>query len=184
MGFTAPAMAQSTQVATVMGKSVTFGQTIQGAAKATSGITTFIKAMEGIGTAVQVFGQIQAGRTESSIYNYNAQVSQERARLALERGKVETEAQRRRARRFTAQQEASYAAAGVRLVGSPLEVITADAAEMEMDALISDYNARIDAWSASQDAAMSLVKSQVARNAGFIKAGTTLLTSIPRFARS
>ena len=133
-----------------------------------------------IGTGLQVFGQLRQGQQQSQAYNFNAQVAQQRAQLAKESGRLQIERQRRDASKFSATQRAKYAKAGVRLAGSPMEVLVADAAELEHDAMILDFNTRIAMLNAESDSSLNLFKAQQAETSSFLNAGTTLLTAIPR----
>ena len=144
-------------VATLLGKVASF-------------VSPFIKAR----------GEQQIAAAQQVTFQFNAQVAQQRAQLVRERGKIDIERQRRRARAFSASQRAAFAAAGVRLTGSPLEVLIADAAELEFDALITKFNTENDVLAEMTNADISLFRAQQARDTGAIRARTALLSAIPR----
>jgi hypothetical protein len=158
-----------------------FGPALPAAAKA--GGFNFGSLQDILGPAIGVFGQIQAGREAASVYEYNAKVAEQNAAIALERGKAAAEAARRRARRFTGEQRGKYAASGVTFAGSPLEVMIDDAAEMELDALDQEYNAKIEALNAKSQAGLSLMRAQSARKSSYVSAGATLLSALPKVLR-
>ena len=138
--------------------------------KVTSFVSPFIKAR----------GEQQIAAAQQVTFQFNAQVAQQRAVLVRERGKIDIERQRRRARAFSASQRAAFAAAGVRLTGSPLEVLLADAAELEFDALITKFNTENDVLAEMTNADISLFRAQQAGATGAIRARTALLSAIPR----
>jgi len=134
-----------------------------------------------IGTGLQAVAQLRQGRIEQGTFEFNAAVQTQKAQLIKEKAKLDIERQRKRARRFIASQEAAFAAAGVRLTGSPLEVIADSEAELLLDIAITDFNARVDVLNVLTEARFQLFKAQQARNTGFIRAGATLLKTLPSF---
>lgn len=136
-----------------------------------------------VGGVIQSRAQTNQATLQAQAFQYNAAVLQQRAALARQSAQLDIERQRRRARRFTGEQRAAFAAAGVKLAGSPLEVITADAAELLLDQEITRFNAESQAVSLEADANNSLMQAQIARSTGFIKSGTTLLSTIPRISQ-
>ena len=145
---------------------------------------SFTTVLTAVGTGLQIFGQLSQAKTQSQIYQYNAAVSRQKAQLASQAGELRKEQLRRDRRRFTAKQVAAYAAAGVTLSGSPLQVLADTATEYEMDILIEDYNTRLDILNATSNAELDMIRSDIATRTGYINAGTTLLTQIPTFVSS
>jgi len=137
-----------------------------------------------IGTTLAVSRQIAAGQQQAQVFEFNAAISEERAKLARQAGEVRVERLRRERRRFTARQTASFAKAGVRLTGSPLQVIADTAAELELDILLENFNTNIQIQSARTDADLDRIRARQARTAGFINAGTTLLSRTEDFVIS
>ena len=87
---------------------------------------------------IMAVGQIQQGRAEKKAADFNALVSEER-------GKQQERLIRRNTKRQLGKIRASVAKSGVRMEGSPLEVLAESAANAEVDALNARYNARIQA---------------------------------------
>jgi len=87
---------------------------------------------------------IQAqGAYQGAVAEYNAAVARSQA-LALETvADIDIARQRKIATRLRGTQVAGYAKAGVKLEGSPLEVMIDSAAEAEKDIAITRYNAKI-----------------------------------------
>ena len=197
MSFTSSAVS-SPQVATVMGRPVTYAQTIQSVTPDFMGpaimptVTATTTATESfsftgffkqLGTLAETFGYIQTGRQQAQAYQYNAAIQRQREELAKKKGELELERQRKRARSFRKSQEAAYLAAGVKLTGSPLEVILDSATELELDAQIGQFNAKLEALGYATEADLSLYRAQQAKYSGYIKAGETLLLSATEKAR-
>jgi hypothetical protein len=135
-----------------------------------------------LGGVMKSTAQIQQGRREAQIHEYNAAVYRQQAFLIGEKAKLDVERQRTQARKFKSAQVATVGASGVRLTGSPLEVIEDTAAEFILDQNITDFNARVDQWAALTNANLSLKKAQIARSSSFIKAGSSLLDMLPTLA--
>jgi hypothetical protein len=145
---------------------------------------SFTTILSAAGIGLQVVGQLRQAKQQEQIFNYNAAVNRQQAELAQRAGDVRTERLRRERRRFLSKQTAAFAAAGVRMTGSPLQVLSDTAAEIELDIMIEDYNTRLDIMNAQSNAELNQIRAGFSRDAGFISAGTTLLTQIPTFVSS
>jgi len=145
---------------------------------------SFTTILSAAGIGLQVFGQLRQSQQQAQIYDYNAAISQQKVELAKRAGDVRISQLKREQRRFASKQTAAYAAAGVRMTGSPLQVISDTAAEIELDILIEDYNTRLDILNAQSDAELNSIRSRISSQAGYINAGSTLLTQIPNFVSS
>jgi hypothetical protein len=143
--------------------------------------TTFLGA---VGTGLSVFGQLQQGKQQQQLFEFNSAVSLQQAQLARESGRITQERLRKQKRSFTSKQTAAFAAAGVRLTGSPFQVLADTAAELEFDMMIEDFNTRVAVLNAQTSAQLELIKGQQARTSSIVNAGTTLLTQIPNFVSS
>ena len=116
-----------------------------------------------IGPIVIAGMQIVQGFAQSAAHEANAAA----ARAA---GSHDVYKLKRKQEPLTSTQQALYAKCGVRLEGSPLEVIADSYAQYELDIAITKYNT---------EALVSRYKSAAfaSRFGGFIKAGTTLLSA-------
>lgn len=135
-------------------------------------------AIMAVGLGMQFKAQQDAGKAQQSAYNYNASIARRQAAQAHEAGKLEAYRQRKAARAFSAKQRAAYSAAGVRGIGSPLEVQYNDFAELEMDAIITEMNAQNQASMFMSEAEYDEWRGKQARRAANISAYGTLLTSL------
>ena len=148
------------------------------------GFTGFMSAVTGItdvfGRLISSRSQSQQGKSRADAFAFNAAVLNQRAALVRQSAQLDIARQRRRARQVTGSQRAAFAAAGVKLTGTPLEVITADAAEMLLDQSITRFNAENEISSLSVDRQNMLRQAGLARKAGSVRATSTLLSIIPR----
>ncbi|MHA2403468.1 MAG: virion core protein, T7 gp14 family [Candidatus Kariarchaeaceae archaeon] len=135
------------------------------------------------GGLLKTGAQVQTGRREAELFEFNAAVQRQQATLIQEKAKLDIEKQRRQARQFAAEQKATIGASGVRFSGSPLAVVEDTAAQFILDERIIDFNARVDVFSKLAGAEQSLRQAQIARNSSFIKAGASLLDVLPAFGK-
>ena len=97
------------------------------------------------------------------------------AAAALQRGRAEESRIRRASRRKVSSQRVAFAKAGVELVGSPLERLAENAAELELDAVNAGIEARNTAFLERQ-------RGKSAKKIGRNRAGAALLSGTTRGA--
>lgn len=142
-------------------------------------------------TALSAMGSIQQGQAAAASANYNAkvadmnaQISERRARDALERGKVEEQKKRTQAQQVLGQQRAAMAANGVDIgFGSPLDTLVDTATLGEVDALTirsnsarEAYDYKVQAANGRADANLSRMNAKSASTGGYLNAASTILT--------
>lgn len=131
-------------------------------------------ALTAAATAVSAYGKYQQGQQQRALGEYNAQVAENNARVqemaaadALQRGQVEEDAQRRRARQIMGAQRAAFAAQGGALTDQSTAAILGDTAAFgELDALTIRNNAAREAWGLRVGAANSMADAGAARFQG------------------
>jgi hypothetical protein len=82
------------------------------------------------------------GNYASSVEEYNASVARANAIAIRAVADFDIERQKKAATRFKSGQIAGYSKAGVRLEGSPVEVMIDSATQAKIDIAITDYNAK------------------------------------------
>lgn len=118
-----------------------------------------------------------AGEAQKNATEYNAKVMEAQAQSEREAATFEETRQREQAAKMRARQRVAYLASGVDLSeGTPLEVLGAQAGEMEMDAMAIRYNGEVKARQSESQAGIYRVQGQQAQKAGMINAGSSLLT--------
>lgn len=151
------------------------------------------------GTAMKVVGEIKEAKMMSQAELYNASIALQQAEAAKVAGRFEratiTQAgavEQRQIERVKKQtisaQRARYGAAGVRLEGSPIEAMADTATQFELDLAASRYNVQLGIAESryEQEVAKRYYTSEAAyrrqvakyqRRAGYLRAGSTILTA-------
>ncbi len=125
----------------------------------------------------------ESDRYNQQVANMNAELSERRARDALDRGREEEQQARLKAAQIQGAQVAAMAANGVDLgFGSPLDTLVDTATMGELDALTIRRNAaseaydyRVQAASGRADAAMDGASANSAMTGGYLDAFSTIL---------
>lgn len=143
----------------------------------------------GIGLAAA--GEIQAGRVASAeaesqeaIANYNAAVQEREAQAVEQRTGLEQQRQAQESARAMSRIQARIGVSGaVPTVGAPLRLQAKQASEFEMENLMIGYRGATEAARARSAAEITRIQAKVygrraktAKQAGYMRAGTTLLT--------
>jgi hypothetical protein len=131
-----------------------------------------------VGTAVQAVGAIQEGNAAKDAADYNAAVSRRQAEYAQQTSAFEADLSRDRTKAIMAEQQAAYGKGGVTGEGTPLLVAVKTAQKAELDAQAIIYGGNVQAANFEAEAGLQTMLGQQQRQAGFMKAGGTLLTGI------
>lgn len=105
-----------------------------------------------------------------------------RAKLAEEAGEevkvgteIDVERHRREVKRLKAIQRAKYAKAGVKMEGSPLEVLADTQAQADLDEMIIRYGGQVRAGAYEREGMFARRAGEAALTSGYIGAGSSLL---------
>ena len=120
-----------------------------------------------VGTGLAVVGAIQGGKADASANQFNADAAR---REAASR----EAAQRTAAQRQLGSIRAGVSKSGATMEGTPLMVLSESAANAEIDALNTRY-------SGEREGALYDSRGRNARTAGYLRAGTSLLTGASRY---
>ena len=130
----------------------------------------FLPAMSivsAVGTGLSVISSIQSGKAEAKAAQYNADTARAEAQSR------ET-AQRVQAQRQLGSIRAGVSKSGATMAGTPLAVLSESAANAEIDALNTRY-------SGQREAALYEARGRNAKTAGYMRAGTSLLSSAGKY---
>lgn len=141
------------------------------------------KLAQVIGTIAQVAGQITGGISEADAARENEKRSKLVAAAVLRRSEYEAELRRREGRRLRSKQQALFAKSGVEMAGTPLAIMDEAIAEAEMDALMIEEQGQVEAGGYLHEAKLYKKSAKQSTTGGFIKGGTTLLTSAGSWLR-
>lgn len=145
-----------------------------------------------IGIALTAFGQIQEGmaakaqgESEAAIAEYNAQLSEQRAKEAEKAAAYEAAMHEKKGERLQARQVAGYAKAGVEFRGAPLAVLEETERELTMDKMMILREGTISAAQAKSQAQISRMRGEAAKKRGkyayrgaLLSAGGTMMTGL------
>lgn len=130
-----------------------------------------------ISTAVSVYGAISSASAQEDAADYNAAVEKNAAFTAQQQGEFDAQQIRNKGRKILAQQRAGYGASGVDPnAGSPLDVAQDTANQNEMEALVAIYTGKSGATAHLAQAKLDKMRGSAAVTAGYIGAGTSLLS--------
>lgn len=146
-----------------------------------TGLEGLFTALSFAGGALGAVGQIAAGQAEARAAKYNAKVQEQQARQEREAAAVEAEDFRREERRKQAAAGAARAATGVTGAGSPLLVDEATVREIALGASRYRYRGAVRSNRLMQEAELSRMRGKAASTAGYIGAGSSLLSSLGSF---
>jgi hypothetical protein len=134
-------------------------------------------AMSAAGTGMSVFGQLQQGKSDKRVAEFNArQQEAEAANVELE-SRESTRRGRRENERILGSQKAAAAKSGVVIsTGSPLAAMAENAALLEMDVLDEKRAATMRANQLRTGAQLSIMKGKESKKASKIAAFSTLLS--------
>lgn len=156
----------------------------------TAGKLALAQTLTTVGTGIAAAGAIQAGQAagveaESAqrIANYNAAIQEQEAKAAEQKTAFEQTRQAEAAARAKSRLRARLAATGA-VPGPGQELLIEEqAAELELEQLLIGYEGEIAASRARSQAELDILsgrlakrRGKVAKRAGFVRAGTTLLT--------
>lgn len=131
------------------------------------------------GAGASIIGGVQAG----NVAEHNAKVAENNAQAERERAGYEANLQRENVRRVIGSQRAAGAASGLDITsGTPVAVLGDTAKAGEMDVLARLYSGEAAATANLNDAARFRAEGSAARGAGFINAGTSLLSGFGKLA--
>jgi len=135
-------------------------------------------ATTAIGTGISVVGSMMQGKREAEAAKAQAKLSSFQADAEIKRGDREEEVMRQEAARLVGQQRAAYAAAGVRLTGSPLLVMAQTIQDSEKDISLLQEETDARALSYRMQSRIFEDTATSAKTSSYFKAGSTILTGI------
>jgi hypothetical protein len=147
---------------------------------AVSGIST---ALTALGTLAGVAGSVIGGRQANAVAGYNAKVAENNAQAERDRAAYDASLQKDQLRRVVGAQRAAGAASGLDITqGTPVAVLGDTAKQGELDVLARLYSGESAATASLNDAQRFRAEGKAAQTAGFINAGTNLLSGFGKMA--
>lgn len=130
-----------------------------------------------LGSGLKGIGQITSGYESNLAAQFNAAVLRANEQALTTSSEFDEARMRKAKKRFRSAQQAGYAKAGVKLEGSPIEVLIDSAAEAEIDILINRYNVNMKKIQSGAEAQMQELSGKAAIRQGWLGATSTLLST-------
>ena len=125
-------------------------------------------------------GKIQASEAKANA-EFNAKVARNEAARKEEAGRLEADRIRREKIKLTKSQRVGFGKSGVTSEGTPIDVMIKSAAEEELNAQISQFNAGVSAAQSRTEADLLIFKgkqrARAIKSSSRIQAGSTLLSA-------
>lgn len=142
------------------------------------------QALKSIGTGVVGVGQLINARKEIETGDFNSRVFEQRAQ-AERTSQVLLEQQKRKILKSRIGTQISiFAKSGVKLTGSPIEVLTDSLVNAEMDIAIDQYNSEIVARGFETEARLEKVKAKQRSAVALAKSSRTFLSTAANLLQS
>ena len=136
-----------------------------------------------IGTGVSAYGQYQAMSQEEDMQKYNASLRESEAKQKQLETRESVKRQRTENDRFKSSQRAAFAKAGITSTGTPLEVMSQTAADLELSVLDTAYAGESQRRSLMQQASVNRMGASATGRAKPLAVGATVLGGANSLAR-
>ena len=135
-------------------------------------------------TATQAIGGLRGGSAGNAAAEANADALEREAQIERNAGQFNVARERRDLRRQLAQQRAAAGSQGTALTGQPVSILADSARQAESDLQAIRFDSEARATSFETQADFRRFEGRRRRDAGFLRAGTSLLTGASRIAGS
>ena len=108
----------------------------------------------------------QAAEYNAALAKRNAEIANQNAAAARRQAVADSEAQRRSAEKQLGAMRAGYAASGIQMEGTPLDVLSSSVQQAEMDTLNTIYKGELRALSYENDATGHSLTAQLEKSKG------------------
>lgn len=152
---------------------------------ASSGAGGLATALQVAGTLAGAGASIIGGVQSNNVAQHNAKVATNNTQAERQRAAYEADLTRENVRRVVGAQRAAGAASGLDITsGTPVAVLGDTAKQGEMDVLARLYAGESAGVAYENDARRMRAEGKAARGAGFINAGTSLLSGFGKMAKA
>ena len=132
-----------------------------------------------IGVAVSVFGQVQQGKTANVVAQRNALIQSRNATIAQQNAEFNAKLQEREARRRRSKSIASLGGSGIDVYeGTNLIALAEQEFVDDMNVQLTRRGGAIEASNLQQQAAITSAQGTASQRAGYMGAGSSLLTGV------
>ena len=152
-------------------------KTATAAAATTAGMAATSLAITAIGAGVSAYGQAQQGKTANVVAQRNAAIQSRNATIAQQNAEFNAKLQEREARRRRSSQVAGLSASGIDVYeGTNLIALAEQEFVDDMNVQLTRRGGVIEASNLTQQAGITSAQGTASQRAGYLGAGTSLLT--------
>lgn len=157
---------------------------VEAHAEAFSAIAAFMSSYGGyIAAAVAAASAVSSAQQQKAASKYNEKVANQQAVAAQQEAAANADRQRRVAQKQIGSMQATYAASGVSLEGSPLEVLEQSARNAELDRLNILWSGQTRAQGYQATANLERARGKNAETSGYLSAAGSLFGASSNFAK-
>lgn len=127
---------------------------------------------------VSAGGVVYSAQQQKKTADYRAKLAEEAGEEVQAGTEVEKARAEREGKRLLARQRAMYAKSGVKMEGSPLEVLADTQAELDLDQMIIEHGGMSRASAYEREGMFLRQQGKSAQTAGYIGAGSSLLSGL------
>ena len=152
-------------------------ETATAAAAKTAGMAAVSLGVTAIGAGVSAYGQGQQGKTANVVAQRNAQIQSRNATIAQQNAEFNASLQEREARRRRSKNIASLGGSGIDVYeGTNLIALAEQEFVDDMNVQLTRRGGVIEASNLTQQAGITSAQGTASQRAGYLGAGTSLLT--------
>lgn len=137
-------------------------------------VTNVLSSVGGIVTGI---GQLKNAKSDISVGNYNADIYNQNAQAARQSQELLEVQKRRNLKSIISSQKAIYGSSGIKLSGSPLEVMADSIKNANMDIAIDKYNSEVQARGYENQAQLEKYQAKQKSAINYAKATSTFLST-------
>lgn len=127
------------------------------------------------GAGISFLGAMYQGQQAQQQANFNAAVAEKNARLSKQKAAVDEQRSRVASKKQLGSIRAGYAASGVNLEGTALDVLSESAATAELDALTIRYGGEMESQAFSEQAVQDRRAGEAAKTGSYMSGAGSLL---------
>lgn len=135
------------------------------------------QALSSIGQGAAGIGQFIGARQETEVGDFNAGIFRQKAQAERSSQDLLEQQKRRITKSQIGTQIALFAKSGVKLTGSPIDLLTEDLTNAEMDIAIDQYNSEIVARGFETEARLEKVRAKQRSAVALAKSSRTFLST-------
>lgn len=128
-----------------------------------------------VGAGIAAAGAIQQGQAAKAAAKRNAAIADRNGAISRDLALRDANAQTKEGRRRIGSMRAGYAASGVTLEGSPMDVIEDSAASIELDRLNILYKGELAALGYSDESESATMRGKQAQTESYFRASSALM---------